>query len=92
MTASQIDQFNAGRNLAEFDMWFEGPEAREWLAANEVLMRRCFALMRPAGEDRGDNRSRSGDPQFDKVMGESKQEHYCRIDNNLKETMRDVEI
>ena len=77
MTASQIGQFNAGRNLAEFDMWFEGPEAREWLAANEVLMRRCFALMRPVGEDRGDNRSRSGDPQFDRMMEEIVKRTYC---------------
>ena len=45
MTSSEIDQFNAGRDLRKlmYD-WFEGPEAKEGLAANEVLMRRCFAL------------------------------------------------
>ena len=77
MTASQIDQFNAGRDIGKFDMWFESPEAKAWLAANEVLMRRCFALMKPVGEDRDDNKSRSGDPQFDRMMEEIVKRTYC---------------
>lgn len=77
MTSSEIDQFNAGRDLRKFDMWFEGPEAKEWLAANEVLMRRCFALMRPVGEDTDSSKSRSGDPQFDKMMENIVKRTHC---------------
>lgn len=49
-------------DASDCDDWFDNPEGRAWLAANEVKARRQFAATQSDGD-------KSGDPQFDEFLG-----------------------